>query len=162
VIKMAGPYKAKRMRVTVIPHGEYCTEPPTMPTGWTQGNSYILGVVEGMDIELIKEGGIVPHYDSEQGKHAIGTRHATIRIRRWFKADKRQTDLIFDLFNNEVIFNLTGELTNVQGSTLTLSGCLIYTYRPVTGGANDIVSEEGRGECVDWDGTGIFDEDPIG
>lgn len=153
---MGGPYKCKRMRVTVVPHGIYCTDPPTLPSGMTQ-TSYILGVVEGLDIELIKEGGIVPHYDSETGKHAIGTKHAVIRIRRWFKADKGNTDLIFAMFHNEVMFNLTGELTSIQGSTISLSGCLIYTYRPVTGGANDIVSEEGRGECIDWSGDGIFE-----
>lgn len=157
-----GPYKCKRMRVVVIPHGIHCTDPPTMPSGWTQGNRYILGTVEGMDIELIREGGIVPHYDSETGKHAVGTRHVTLRLRRWFKADLRQTDLIFDLMNSQVLFSLESQLTNVQGSTLTLSDCLIYTYRPVTGGANDIVSEEGRAECVDWNGTGIWDTDPIG
>lgn len=156
MIKMAGPYKCKRMRVTVKPHTILCNDPPTLPAGMGQ-DDYILGVVEGMDIELIKEGGIVPHYDSEQGKHAIGTRHATIRLRRWFKTDQGQTDLIFDLFNNDVLFALTGEITGVSGSSLTLSGCMIYSYRPVTGGANDIVSEEGRGECVDWSGSGIFE-----
>jgi hypothetical protein len=51
------------------------------------GLGYILGVVEGFEIELLKEGGVVPHFDSETGKHAVGTRHATFRLRRWFKTD---------------------------------------------------------------------------
>jgi len=140
---MAGPYKCKRMRVKI--------------KNSLTGVEYTLGVVEGMDIECIKEGGVVPHYDSETGKHAVGTRHATFRIRRWFKTDNAQTDLLFALFNNETQFWLSGEITNVSGSTLTLSGCLIYSYRPVTGGANDIVSEEARGECVDWATSGIYD-----
>lgn len=133
---MAGPYKCKRMRVKV--------------TEATHGVEVCLGVVEGMDIELIREGGVVPHYDSETPKHAVGTRHATFRLRRWFKTDYQHTDLLFDLFDNETQFWLSGELSNISGSTIMLSGCLIYSYRPVTGGANDIVSEEARGECVDW------------
>jgi len=68
-----GPFKAKRLRVTVI--------------NCATGESYTLGVVEGLDIKLHKEGGVVPHYDSETGKHAVGTRHGTFRIKRWFKTD---------------------------------------------------------------------------
>lgn len=133
---MAGPYKCKRMRVKV--------------KNAITGIEYCLGVVEGMDLELIREGGVVPHYDSETGKHAVGTRHATFRLRRWFKTDSGQTDLLFDLFDDETEFWLSGELSNIAGSIIILSGCMAYSYRPVTGGANDIVSEECRGECVDW------------
>jgi len=46
------------------------------------GTPYVLGVVEGFEMELIKEGGVAPHYDSETGRHAVGTRHATFRVRR--------------------------------------------------------------------------------
>jgi hypothetical protein len=127
---MAGPFKCKRMRIKI-------------------GND-TLGVVEAYDIELIREGGVTPHYDSETGKHAVGTRHATFRIRRWFYADTNQEDLIYDLFHNETPFNMSGEITSVTGSKITLSACLIYNYSPRTGGANDIVAEEGRGEALDW------------
>ena len=133
-----GPFKCKRMRVTIL---DDC------------GNSFTLGVVEGMDIELTKEGGVTPHYDSETGKHAVGTRHATFRLRRWFKTDSGQTDLLFDLFDGEVHFNLSGEISNRAGSRITLSDCVAYSYSPVTGGANDIVSEEIRGEALDWIGN---------
>lgn len=131
---IGGPFKCKRMRITVV----------------VGGVSYVLGVVEGMDMRMLKEGGVVPHYDSETGKHAVGFRHGTFRIRRWFKADSGQGNLLFDLFNGETTFELHGEITGKTGSTLTLSNCLIYEYGPVTGGANDIVSEEARGEAVDW------------
>ena len=131
---MAGPYKCKKMRVTIV-------------VGATQ---YTLGVVEGFDIECTKEGGVVPHYDSETGKHAVGTRSATFRIRRWFKADDSNTDLIYDLFNDETHFNLYGEIAGVAGSRIALSDCLLYTYAPRTGGANDIAAEEGSGEARDW------------
>lgn len=136
---MAGagsPYKAKRLRVTVA--------------------GVTVGVVEGLSIELIKEGGVEFYYDSETGMHAKGTRHATFSIRRWFKTDT-DTDLLYDLFNDDIPFTLTGQITGVTGSTITLSDCEIYRYRLVTGTANDIVAEEASGEAVDWAGTDITD-----
>ena len=139
----AGPFKAKRMRVTVI--------------DCLTGESYTLGVVEGLDIKLHKEGGVVPHYDSEVGKHAIGTRHGTFRLKRWLKTDsnrssldRAQHGLLFDMFNNETHFNLSGEISALGGSTIMLSDCVIYDFGPVTGGANDIVSEEAVGQATDW------------
>jgi hypothetical protein len=132
---MAGPFKCKRMRIIVIERG---------------GSTHTLGVVEAYDIELIKEGGVTPHYDSETGKHAIGTRPATFRLRRWFMADTGKEDLLYDLMQAEIPFNMSGEISNVAGSVLTLSACMIYSYAPRTGGANDIVAEEARGEATDW------------
>lgn len=132
---MAGPFKAKRLRVTVA--------------------TSIVGVVEGLSVELIKEGGIEFFYDSETGKHARGTRHATFSIRRWYMTDT-DTDLIFDLFNDDIPFTLSGQITGVTGSTVNLSDCMIYRYRLVTGTANDIVAEEASGEAVDWTGTSIL------
>ena len=135
-MNMAGPFKAKRLRVIVA--------------------GVTLGVVEGLSIELIKEGGIEFYYDSETGKHAKGTRHATFSVRRWFKTDT-DTDLLYDLFNDDIPFTLSGQLTGVSGSTVNLSDCEIYRYRLVTGTANDIVAEEASGEAVDWAGTDIAD-----
>jgi hypothetical protein len=136
---MAGPpYKCKRMKI-------YIYEAAL--------GTVTLGVVEGLVRELIKEGGVVPHYDSETGKHAIGTRHCTFTLTRWFKADNANTDLLYDMFNNETHFNLVGEIyegAEVTGSKITLSDCIGYTYTPRTGGANDIVAEELRGEARDW------------
>jgi hypothetical protein len=113
-----------------------------------------LGVVEAFDIELIREGGVTPHYDSETGKHAVGTRHATFRLRRWFYADEGVENLIYDLFQGDGVdpdhFDMSGELSGVAGSRITLISCCIYSYAPRTGGANDIVAEEARGEAIDW------------
>lgn len=116
----------------------------------------IVGVVEGMSIELIKEGGVEFYYDSETGKHAKGTRHATFSVRRWYKTDT-DTDLLYDLFNDDIPFSLTGQLSNVSLSTIGLSNCEIYRYRLVTGTANDIVAEEASGEAVDWNLTTLAD-----
>ena len=131
------PFKSKRMRLSVK----------------INGTTWILGVVEGSDIELNKEGGVAFHYDSETGKHAVGTRHGTFRLRRWFKTDSGKTDLLYNLFVNETHFNLEGEISGLAGSMIGLSDCLLYGYRPVTGGANDIVSEEARGEAIDYFGN---------
>jgi len=138
-----GPFKCKRMRVTVI--------------DCLTGESYTLGVIEGLDIKIGKEGGVVPHYDSEVGKHAIGTKKVSFRVRRWFKTDsnvsslgRAQHGLLFDMLNNETHFNLSGEISALGGSTIMLSDCVIYDFGPVTGGANDIVSEEAVGQATDW------------
>jgi len=131
---MAGPFKCKRMRIVV--------------------GTTTLGVVEAYDIELIREGGVTPHYDSETGKHAVGTRHATFRLRRWYYTDSGKEDLIYDLFQGDGVdpdhFDMSGEISGVAGSRITLISCCIYSYSPRTGGANDIVAEEARGEAIDW------------
>jgi len=115
-----------------------------------------VGVVEGLSIEMIKEGGIEFYYDSETGAHAKGTRHATFTIRRWFMTDltgSEDKDLLFDMFNDDVVFNLIGDLPQdypTGKGKITLSACQIYRWRPVTGTANDIIAEEAVGEAVDW------------
>lgn len=140
-----GPYKAKRLRVQI--------------------DGQTVGVVEGLSIELIKEGGIEFYYGSETGKHAKGTRHATFSIRRWFVTDTGSytildgvhsgDQLLYDLFNDDLPFALSGEVIDNTPSLIYLSDCQIYRFRLVTGTANDIVAEEASGESVDWDGTSI-------
>lgn len=138
---MAGPFKCKRMRV-IVQH-------PTL-------GAVTVGVVEGLSIEMIKEGGVEFYYDSEIGAHAKGTRHATFTIRRWFMTDltgSEDKDLLFDIFNNDIVFNLVGDLPQDYPSgiaRITLSACQIYRWRPVTGTANDIIAEEAVGEALDW------------
>lgn len=133
---MAKPFKAKRMLVVV--------------------NNQTVGVVEGLSIELIREGGVEPHYCSESGKHAIGTKHATFSIRRWMYLDTHKK-LLFDLFNDQTQFNLEFGLCDmaespdfVSGTRIILSDCVGYRWRPITGAANDIVAEELIGEATDW------------
>jgi len=140
---MTKPFKAKRMLVVV--------------------NGQTVGVVEGMAIEFIREGGIEPHYCSETGKHAIGTKHATFSIRRWMYLDTHKK-LLFDLFNDQTQFNLEFGLCDmadppdfVEGTKIVLSDCVGYRWRPITGAANDIVAEELVGEAVDWIDTDFTD-----
>jgi len=119
-------------------------------------NGNVVGVVEGMAVEFIREGGIEPHYCSETGKHAIGTKHATFSIRRWMYLDSKKR-LLYDLFNNQTQFCLEFGLTDmgtppdfVSGTKIVLSDCVGYRWRPITGAANDIIAEELVGEAVDW------------
>lgn len=117
-------------------------------------NNNVVGVVEGFATEFIREGGIEPHYNSETGKHAIGTKHVTFSIRRWMWIDTKKR-LLFDMFHNSTEFNLdfgysTNQTTVDTGKKLTLSGCIGYRWKPVTGAANDIVAEELVGEAIDW------------
>jgi len=138
---MAGPFKCKRMRI-VVQH-------PTL-------GQVTIGVVEGLSIETIKEGGIEFYYDLEIGAHAKGTRHATFTIRRWFMTDlsgSEDKDLLFDMFNDDISFNLISDLPQDYPSNIAqiiLSACQIYRWRPVTGTANDIIAEEAIGEALDW------------
>lgn len=117
----------------------------------------IVGLVEGFASEAIREGGIEPHYCSETGKHAIGTRHITFSIRRWMYLDPSQQKLLFNLWKNKTQFLLYFGLSDdaetptdiLTGTELILSDCVGYRWRPVTGAAGDIVAEELVGEAVD-------------
>ena len=140
---MTNPFKAKNVLVIV--------------------DSNTVGVVENMSVELIREGGIEPHYGSETGKHAIGTKHATFTLRRWMYIDTKKK-LLFDLFDNKTAFNLEFGISDmaaapdfVAGMKIILSDCVGYRWRPVTGTANDICVEELIGESVDWDASGFDD-----
>jgi len=140
---MTRPFKCKRMLVKV--------------------GSDIVGVVEGMAIELIKEGGSEPHYGSETHKHAIGTKHATFSIRRWMFLDTKKR-LLYDLYKNETAFSLYFGISDMQanpdfvtGMKIVLSDCLGYRWRPVTGATGDIIAEELVGEALNWIDTDFTD-----
>lgn len=109
----------------------------------------LVDVVEGANIELEKEGGIEGYYGSKTGKHAKGMKRATFTLRRWFK-ENTDPDILFDLFDLDLPFSLSGEIDGQSNSKITLSDCEIYRYRLIMGGVNDIVAEEAQGEAVDW------------
>ena len=140
---MTNPFKCKRMLVKI--------------------GSDVVGVVEGMGIEFIKEGGSEPHYGSATHKHAIGTRHGTFTIRRWMFVDTKKK-LLFDLYNDETSFSLYFGVSDmnpspdfVTGMKLLLSDCVGYRWRPITGATNDIIAEELVGEFIDWVDTDVTD-----
>jgi len=141
---VSNPFKCKRMLVKI--------------------GTDVVGVVEGMSIEFIKEGGSEPHYGSETHRHAVGTRHGTFTIRRWMFVDNKKK-LLFDMCNDETEFNLEFGVSNmdplspdfVTGMKIVLSDCLGYRWRPITGATNDIIAEELIGEFIDWVDTEFTD-----
>lgn len=139
-VVMAGPYTCNSMTVKVQGAGD---------------TEKTLGVVVGLDIELSKEGGVQHRYGSVTGKHVRGGEKATFRAQRWYMSDA-DTDLLFDLFNDDIEFSLTGEIAGHAGSELYLNSCMGYRYRLITGDANSVVGEEVSGEATSWEGTNIL------
>ena len=109
-----------------------------------------MGVVTGADITLAYEGGTVEHYyGSNIGAIPFGGKRATFRMQRWFMTDT-DTDLLIDLFSDKVAFTASGEIDQVTGSTITLSGCKANSWRLIMGDANSVVGEEISGEGTNW------------
>lgn len=132
---MAGPYRCTNMLVKI--------------------DSSTVGVVNGLDISLSREGGTVDHvYGTGSGYITHGGDRGTFRIQRWFMTDT-DTDLLYDLFNDKLPFELSGEINGVANSKLSLSNCKANAYRWITGDANTIVGEEVSGEAPSWTNTTI-------
>ena len=142
-----GPFRCVNMVVKVITHG---------------GTTYTVGVVEGMDIQMGYKGGPEPIYGQRIQVHSAGAFEVTFTLTRWYFADSGQEDLLLNLLQSETEFSLEGLLYDnagnaVSNSTLKITGCRIYKYRPRTGGADDIIGEEASGSGTGWDLTGFVD-----
>lgn len=136
---MTGPYRCTNMKVQIV----------------CGSTTYTVGVVEGLDISLGYEGGAEPYYGSRIRKHSAGSKTATFTVTRWFYADEAQEDLLLDLFSEELEFTLSGSLIDNDGdavanTSVTITGCRLYKWRPKTGGADDIIGEEASGSGTDW------------
>jgi len=58
--------------------------------------------------------------------------------------------------DGEIDFTIEGYLvdkdgTPISNTSIKLLECRIYNWKPRTGGAEDILGEEGRGYALDWD-----------
>jgi hypothetical protein len=120
------------------------------------GYTYTVGVVEGADIQIGYKGGPEPIYGCRIPVHSAGSFEVTFTLTRWYFADQGQQDLLLSLFESETNFELSGQLydaagASVSNSTLKITGCRIYKYRPRTGGADDIIGEEASGSGTNWD-----------
>ena len=137
---MAGPFRCVNMVVSIE----------------SDDGTFTVGVVEGMDIDLSYVGGSEPVYGSRTQRHSAGSKKATFTITRWYFADEGQEDLLYRIFNEEMEFTLSGSLNDPQteepleNSTVTITGCRLYRWRPRTGGADDIIGEEGSGSGTGW------------
>lgn len=142
MVTQSGPFRCINMKLAI-----------------TSGSTtYVLGVVEGFDMQLGYEGGAEPYYGSRVRKHSAGSKNATFSITRWFYSDTGQQDLLMDLFQAETEFSLIGSLIDNAGvaiatTSTTLTGCRLYKWRPRTGAADDIIGEEASGEATDWSTT---------
>lgn len=117
--------------------------------------NYTIGVCEGMDVDLGYEGGAEPVYGSRTRQHSAGSKVINFSLTRWFYADTGQEDLLLDLFHTETIFTIVASIVDNAGSpvsntSITLTGCRLYRWRPRTGGADDIVGEEASGQATGW------------
>ena len=135
----AGPYRCTNMKIELV----------------SGGTTFIVGVVDGYDINLSYEGGPEPHYGSRIQHHSAGCKKATVSMSRWFYTDAGQEDLLLNLFQAETEFTLRGTLQDNAGVAIANTGVVItgvrlYKWRPKTGSANDIIGEEAQGEGTDW------------
>lgn len=117
-------------------------------------NNGVVGVIQSMEMQIGRNGGVEMHYGSETGRHAIGGKKVTFTASRWFMADSAaSTGLFADLCELKQPFSLSGEIVNLNGSQLLLSNCIAYNYKPKFGAPNDTVVEEISGEGTDWTRT---------
>jgi len=129
------------------------------------GTPYTLGCVEGNDIDLGYEGGPESCFGTRVKRHSAGSKKISFTLTRWYYADEGQEDLLLDLADNETEFTITGYLIDKDGNTISnttieITGCRLYNWKPRTGGAEDIIGEEARGFATDWDFSGFANSTP--
>lgn len=117
--------------------------------------NYTIGVCEGMDIDLSYEGGAEPVYGNRTRQHSAGSKVVSFSLTRWFYADTGQQDLLLDLFDAETSFTIEATLVtnagaDIANTSVKLTGCRLYRWRPRTGGADDIIGEEASGQATGW------------
>lgn len=140
-MNLAGPYRCNDMLVKV--------------KDYSVGTAVSVGTVTALDISLQYEGGAVEHvYGQDEGFISLGGKRATFTLQRWFMT-AIDTDLLFDLFDGKLPFELTGEIDGLAGSTIGISNCVANTWRPIMGDANSIIGEEMSGEGTGWGPTNI-------
>jgi hypothetical protein len=126
-------------------------------------NTFTVGVVEGADITIGYKGGPEPIYGTRIPVQSAGSFEVTFSLTRWYFADDTQRDLLLNLMEGEINFSMSGSLYDASGnaianSTITITGCRIYKYRPRTSGADDIIGEEASGSGTNWDISGFIQE----
>jgi len=134
------PYKSKYMRVTI-----------------NDGTDHTIGCVNLTNLECSHAGGVESKYGQDVGapikpwnRHSIGMERCRFTVQRWYKADTEgDTNLLYDLHNNDTTFDLSEFLNCITGfAGLKLVDCQSYQYRALTDSANDIIGEEVVGEGI--------------
>ena len=131
----------------------------------SNGSPVIIGCVEGSDIDLGYEGGAESCYGTRTKTIGAGSKKVSFTITRWYYSDVGQEDLLLDLFDDETEFDISGYLIDKDGQTISdttilITGCKILSWKPRTGGAEDVLGEEARGFGTNWDFTGFNPSTP--
>lgn len=137
---MVSPIITKQMRLSISANGLV----------------YTLAAVEMVDFQILREGGVEHRYGlrgiQSDNRHKVGMKRAKFTIRRFFKTDPNQGQVLFNIHDNSIEFILREYVKDSSGFTgLVMNGCVSYNYRLVTGTANDIISEEIFGEGTVWE-----------
>jgi hypothetical protein len=121
------------------------------------GTDHTIGCVNLTNLECSHAGGVESKYGQDVGapikpwnRHSIGMERCRFTVQRWYKADTEgDTNLLYDLHNNDTTFDLSEFLNCITGfAGLKLVDCQSYQYRALTDSANDIIGEEIVGEGI--------------
>ena len=124
------------------------------------GTDHTVGCVNLTNLECSHAGGVESKYGQDVGapikpwnRHSIGMERCRFTVQRWYKADTDgDTNLLYDLHNNDTVFDLSESLSCIIGfSGLKLVGCQSYQYHALTDSANDVAGEEIIGEGMVWE-----------
>lgn len=148
---MGGPYRAINLKVSII----------------TDTETFAVGQVEGCDVDLGYEGQPETVYGSRNKSHSTGSKKVAFSLSRWFYTDTPNEDLFINLMKNEETFTLRTSLVNGDGidipnTTVDVTGCTVFNWKEITGGADDIVGESINGFGEDWSFTGFAPTVPSG
>jgi len=129
-----------------------------------------LDVVELVNLEASHEGGIESKYGqtvsgarvTPWNRHKIGMQKVLFTIRRMYKTGVSD-NLLYDLHQNDTIFNLKEYVKDIYGEFcgLEIINCASYRYNSVTGTPNDIVIEEVQGEGLTYSAVYTTEEEYI-
>jgi len=152
------PYTSKKVRLLI-----------------DDGTTHTIETVELIDLEVSREGGVESKYGKDfvdgqykpRNRHKIGMKRTRFTLRKWYKADTSNTDLLYTLFDNDTEFILEEYIPNIVTGVkgLQLRDCIIYHHIVITGSSNDIIGEEVTGEGIrsekkyDYYGFEIIDDD---
>lgn len=112
------------------------------------GSGYAtVGCVVGSDFNFEYEGAPENIYGNREKSHSVSAKRINFTLTRWYYSNSGREDLLLDLFNSETTFTLRGFVTDkdeneVEDAEFTVTNCLIYDWKPVSGSAEDILGEQ--------------------
>ena len=122
------------------------------------GVDYTIAGIIGADVELGYEGGVESCYSTRVKINNHGSRKLHFTITRLFCNDIPNMDLFVNLFKYREVFDIGTNLLDKDGvlipdTYVILKNCKIYSWKQVTGGADDNIGEQITGYATYWDIT---------